>query len=226
MAEATGIEESLLKPERRIVKFGQEFHPFDQLEGNVERKGDVEIGDAVIVNRVALNLGEIKIPIDIKMQSFSPGASEVITPFDPGLKLDRQFDSRVPFCLKIDANSSLLNKHGFNEKTNLPAWEGPGQQFSEEMLELLKRLKVQVQANGSFYEGKAGEEQPLEYGALWFDFYHKEARGEQKDTASKKGRFMLGFPNDPEKLKQIQLQFVSVPEEPQDTVSKNPQVSS
>ena len=223
MAESTVIKEPQLEPERKSVEFGQEFHPFDQLEGNVERKGNVDIGDAVIFNKIVLNLAEkgVKIPIDIKMQSFSPGANEVVAPFTPGVEIiDRQFDPMVPFCLKIDASGSLLNKYKLNEETNIPAWEGPGQQFPKGTLELLKKLRVQVQANGSSFEGKPGEKQPLEYGAsLWFDFYHKKAEVSssvgQEGTASKKGRFMLGFPDDPKRLKQVSVKFEFAKEQPQ-----------
>jgi hypothetical protein len=207
---------------RKERVLGKEFYPFDRSGGRVERKGNVEMGDAIISSKNVLNLTEkcLRIPIDIRMQSYSPGTSEVITPFTPGLKIiDRQFDPIAPFCLKIEANSSLLSKYGLHEKTDTPTREGPNEKFPTETLELLKRLRVNVQANGSSFEGKPGERHPLEYGALWFDFYHKEVEphlsGVDEGTASKKARFILGFPDDPKRLEQISMRFDLADEQPQ-----------
>ena len=223
------------KPER-VIALGEDFYLFDPEYTN-QPISPMEV--KVYESSILLNIQDaLRIPLNIGTHSGRTSKGYCITPFDPetdhrinseDLELDsRQLKmgrlkielgktinfSKDPVNLDTQAYDTALNELGFNEE------DEAGYKFSEEMLDLLNRLRVLVSFPKGLYVARPWKTS-LSLGNIDFHFFYP---ADAEPLPIKSYYFLLyeGFPlllpSDPEKLSQIRARFALVEEQPQEEV--------
>ena len=118
--------------------------------------------------------------------------------------------AKAPNYLDVSINCYLLNKLGLNTKHGSTDYR-----FSQEMLDLLRRLRNLVSFPESRFEARP-DETMLNKGEIHFVDYYPTDSGPLPTTENNsdvREGFSLYLPSDPEKLAQIRARFVLAPEE-------------
>lgn len=226
MSEAAGKKEPQ-QPERRIIELGQKFHPFDPAESKVDTRR-FYMGMNAYDNLITLDIEDENLKINLNIYA-SPNRSltvNTITPFDPndGYKVEKEdlsFDTRVKKLRQMESKDVDFQKSPlvFSIRENFASSlrnEEAG--FRKETLNVLGRLRVQVRLErGSFEAGiwKTSLESVL---GLWFKDFYPQDTGPlaSDDSFYMQEGLLLHLTNDPEKLKQVEVRFVLVPENQED----------
>ncbi len=213
----------------RVIALGEEFQPFDPKYATP---------NIIYHDKPSIQLkidDNLKIPIRISAYICHAQKINSITPFEPELgyiidsedlnlesrlvkirRLDKELRQdidfgKAPLNLSIGSGGSMLNELGLNREGLLYGYE-----FSQEMLDLFKRLRILI-----FFPESRFEARPkLDRGEISFqDYYPIDARPlpipETYSTLDPREGFSLLLPSDPEKLAQIRARFVMV-EEPEE----------
>lgn len=229
-------KENQPKPIREI-QIGQDFHPFDPAytTQNISGLGHKQSKSSIVLN-IESNL---KIPININTYASRTQKGHAITPFDPALgyqidsedlELERRLAktkrledelrqnidfAKAPLHISVWSDGDLLHELGLNKKHKLS-----GYQFSQEMSDLLRRLRLLVYFPKSKFEAKPWETS-LDLGGIYFREFYPIDSGPLPTSKTYRGSgpqegFSLFLPSDPEKLAQIRARFVMVEEQPQE----------
>lgn len=131
-------------------------------------------------------------------------------------ELEKVIDfSKAPLFLNIQAHDTTLNELGLNEEDEAVRLR---YKFSEEMLDLLNRLRVLVSFPEGLYAARSWKTR-LSLGGIDFRFFYPGDSGPLPIKSESFGLFEgfhLFLPSDPEKLSQIRARFVMVEEQPEE----------
>lgn len=218
------------QPKPKIVQLGQKFHPFDPAENGT----DITEG----THTLSIPDEDLKIPLDIGIDPSRVSARVAIDPFNPeiGYRIDNEdlnLESRIaknrrlmhkpefairysktPVVLRIQVMRDVLAKALIKKESRMLT-----DKLSEETLGLLRKLRARVVSGQTSFEAKPNETS-LSLGELELNYFYPVDSGPlptTEDLANNEGLyegFLLIFPNDLEKLKQIQVQLVLAEEEP------------
>lgn len=228
-------------PVRRIIYLDQLFSPFNPGENLVKRQKHYPFD--IITTNIDLVLGSsLKFPIDIQLAlDLADSRISVITPFNPELGYivdseDLEIEARKAKVKRITREWVMKGKEevdfakapfrlSVETESNFTLKGTHAIPLAQETVDLLAKISllVQLEEGGSF-EARAWEP-VLSSGSLWFkEFYPQDGPPlpvENERFSDINEGFSLYLPDDPEKLKQVRMQFVLVEEQPQD-VRKNP----
>lgn len=233
MKEAPKTKES--QPGKRTIQLGQIFRPFDPTESLFERFRDHHPNFDTRRFLFILDLGTLKLPLEAKLETHAESRLEVISPFDPKLgyqitsedfnletrktkvkkvhrEWDRQGKDELDF-LKVPLRLSIKTEQEFKfspKEQDLLTREIPD--FSRGI-----RVLAQFGQGGSFASKPSWAEKLTQAGFLEFDSFYPIDTGvlpqdHERFSVINQG-FKICLPDDPEKLREIQLRFVILPQQ-------------
>lgn len=223
-------------PVRRITYLDQPFFPFNPEENLVKRQKHYPF-DIITTNIDLVLSSSMKFPIDIQLAlDRADSRISIITPFNPGLgytidsedlkietrkakvkrisreqlmKGEEELDfAKAPFRLSVETEPGFTLKRTHS----IP--------LAQETVDFLAKIRLLVRlGEGGSFEARVWEP-VVSSGALWFrEFYPQDApplpAENERFSAINEG-FSLYLPDDPGKLRQIQMRFGFIPEQMQD----------
>lgn len=263
----------ILWKSERIISLGEEFHPFNPpIEDSMIKS--IRIGLKINNMEWPMFIGtdSFNLPKNRSLTPFNPGLGYGINSDDFTLERRTAKAQLVPPVETYEQNKksrldpsdlysnkfthllirgvgSILHRLGLNE--DIKDRSNTYFKFSDEALDLLRRLRIIVKLPMETYEGRPTEFD-LANGALRFDRFYIQEKGplatsepkqktsegesdhylekssqERGRTAQERARkedleytlsmegMFLAFPNDPEVLKQISVQFILINEKPE-----------
>lgn len=231
MNETINSQMEQRNPGPRIISLGEKFRPFDPTDID-----NSPFDNGIIRPTVVLSIeNKDKISFTIQASSSHTQKMRAITPFNPELgyqidsqdmeletrmakiknlreDLERQIEfEKAPFFLSIVGRIQEINAGQADE-------ENINSEFSTELLETIRRLRILVSFPQGRYEARPWE-LTLKINCIWFhDFYPVDAGHLPTSATHRLGLedegFALFLPNDPEELSQIKVMFVLAPENP------------
>lgn len=217
----------------RIISIGEVFSPFDAQTNNMEntRQRPLIGRDSGLFMRTTLVIDEdLSIPIsisavDMEERGIAIKKKDVLTPFDPdlGYPVDSEdfiLEERKSKLARLEQEIKKkidLAKAPLGLQIESVDKEGRLKIFSPEISKQLKKLRVLVRAGDMRLEAEPSVSIDLEDGRLGFFFFYPVDTGPLADslfplTSGEKppypGPLWVNLPKDPEKLKQIKMQFI------------------